>query len=144
MYTTLTYYRSTYLGQAVADDTKLTQLLTRASDDMDIATLGRIDTTEMGAKELDWLAKATCAQAESYAQNGITETATGASVSLGSFSESGNSGSNTAGAVCSRASRYLMMTGLLNRSMASFPVRNVQELDNGGVMPETNTSAEPI
>ena len=87
MYATLEYYRTTYLGQAVSDDTKLTQLLTRASDDMDIACMGRINTTVMNTVELDFLMKATCAQAESYAQEGTADGI--GSVSLGSFSQSG-------------------------------------------------------
>lgn len=133
MYATLSYYRTTYLGQAVADDPTLTRLLTRASDDMDLACMGRIDTSEMNSVALDYLMKATCAQAESYAQEGTAD-ATG-SVSLGSFSMSGKEGA-VPGGVCKRASRYLMYTGLLNRAVASMPERNLQELKSGGVIPE--------
>jgi hypothetical protein len=135
MYATIVYYRTTYLGQAVADDTKLTQLLTRASDDMDIACMGRIDTTEMNTVALDYLMKATCAQAESYAQEGTADSS--GSVSLGSFSMSGKEGV-APGGVCKRSARYLVFTGLLNRAVASMPVRNLQELASGGVIPETN------
>jgi hypothetical protein len=135
MYATLEYYRTTYMGQAVADDTKLTQLLTRASDDMDMACLGRIDTSEMNSVAIDWLSKATCAQAESYAQEGTADSS--GSVSLGSFSMSGKE-SAAPGGVCKRAARYLVFTGLMNRAVASMPVRNLQELESGGVIPGTN------
>ena len=139
MYATLTYYRNTYLGQAVADDTKLTQLLTRASDDMDIACMGRIDITEMNTVALDYLMKATCAQAESYAQEGTADAS--GSVSLGSFSMSGKE-SATPGGLSKRASRLLMYTGLMNRAVATYPVRNLQELESGGVIPDTNPGVE--
>ena len=140
MYTTITYYRSTYLGQAVPDDTKLTQYLTRASDDMDLASLGRIDTSIMSVTELAWLQKAVCAQAEGYAQEGLSDAS--GSVSLGSFSMSGKENS-VPGGLNKRASRYLMMTGLLNRSVYSAPSRNLYQLDSGGVIPEqTNMVTE--
>ena len=139
MYATPTYYRNTYLGQAVADDTKLTQLLTRASDDMDIACMGRVDTTEMNTVALDYLMKATCAQAESYAQEGTADAS--GSVSLGSFSMSGKE-SAAPGGVCKRSARYLVFTGLMNRAAASMPVRNLQELASGGVIPETNLGVD--
>ena len=139
MYATLTYYRNTYLGQAVADDTKLTQLLTRASDDMDIACMGRIDITEMNTVALDYLMKATCAQAESYAQEGTADAS--GSVSLGSFSMSGKE-SAAPGGVCKRSARYLVFTGLMNRAVATYPVRNLQELESGGMIPETNLGVE--
>lgn len=139
MYATLTYYRNTYLGQPVADDTALTRLLTRASDDMDIACMGRIDTTEMNSIALDYLMKATCAQAESYAQEGTADIS--GSVSLGSFSQSGKDGAFPGG-VSKRASRYLMYTGLLNRSIASMPVRNIYQLGSGGVIPQPNLDVE--
>jgi hypothetical protein len=139
MYATLTYYRNTYLGQAVADDTKLTQLLTRASQDMDIACMGRIDITEMNTVALDYLMKATCAQAESYAQEGTADAS--GSVSLGSFSMSGKE-SVAPGGLSKRASRLLMYTGLMNRAVATYPVRNLQELESGGVIPDTNPGVE--
>lgn len=139
MYATLSYYRTTYLGQAVSDDTTLTRLLTRASDDMDIACMGRIDTDDMNSVALDYLMKATCAQAESYAQEGTAD-ATG-SVSLGSFSQSGKDGA-APGGLCKRASRNLMLTGLMNRAIASMPARNLQELASGGVIPETILGVE--
>lgn len=139
MYATLAYYRTTYIGQVVPDDPTLTRYLTRASDDMDIACLGRIDTTEMNEVALDNLMRATCAQAESYAQEGTADP-TG-SVSLGSFSMSGKEGA-IPGGVCNRAKRYLAFTGLLNRSVASMPVRNLYELESGGVIPETNLGVD--
>ena len=139
MYATPTYYRTTYIGQAVADDTKLTQLLTRASDDMDIACMGRVDTTEMNTVALDYLMKATCAQAESYAQEGTADAS--GSVSLGSFSQSGKDGA-APGGVCKRSARYLVFTGLMNRSVATIPVRNLQELASGRVIPETNLGVD--
>lgn len=132
-YATLTYYRNDYIGQPVADDTTLTRLLTRASQDMDTACLGRIDVSELNSVALDYLARATCAQAESYAQEGTSDMS--GSVSLGSFSMSGNS---APGGICNRAARNLTFTGLLNRSVALYPVRNLQELDSGGVIPEEN------
>jgi hypothetical protein len=139
MYATLAYYRTTYLGQAVADDPTLTRLLTRASDDMDIACMGRIDTAGMNSVALDYLMKATCAQAESYAQEGTADGS--GSVSLGSFSMSGKD-TATPGGIAKRAARYLVFTGLMNRSVVVYPVRNLQELQSGGVFPKTNEGTD--
>lgn len=135
MYATMVYYRTIYMGQPVADDTTLTRLLTRASQDMDVSCLGRIDVTEMNSVALDYLARATCAQAEGYAQEGTADGS--GSVSLGTFSMSGKDGSMPGG-ICNRASRNLAMTGLLNRAVASYPVRRLQDLASGGVYPVTN------
>ena len=46
MYTTLDYYKTTYGGRT-APDAGLTAMLNRAADDIDIATLNRVDTSIM-------------------------------------------------------------------------------------------------
>ena len=135
MYATLEYYRATYIGQPVADDTKLTQLLTRASQDIDIMTLNRIDVSELCDEQLEQLSNATCAQAEFYAQNGIVSSGA-ESHSLGSYSQSG--GTSESSGVCGRAMSFLALTGLLNRAVASYPVRRLDELEAGGVIPVSN------
>ena len=135
MYADLDYYRDTYIGETVSDDTTLTKYLTRASQDLDIATLNRIYTDDMGEEQLEILKNATCAQAEFYAQNGTADL--GGSVSLGSFSGS-DGGSATSGGMCSRAVRFLALSGLLNRSVTSLPIRKLYELQSGGVIPEEN------
>lgn len=135
MYADLDYYRTTYIGETVSDDTTLTKYLTRATQDIDTASLGRIDTDDMGDEQLTLLKNANCAQAEFYAQNGTADL--GGSVSLGSFSGS-DGGSMSFGGMCSRAIRFLSLTGLLNRSVASYPNRKLYELNKGGVIPEEN------
>lgn len=135
MYADLDYYRDTYIGETVSDDTTLTKYLTRATQDIDTASLGRIDTDDMGDEQLELLKNATCAQAEFYAQNGTADL--GGSVSLGSFSCS-DVGSMSFGGMCSRAVRFLALSGLLNRSVASYPNRKLYELNKGGVIPEEN------
>ena len=135
MYADLDYYRTAYIGETVTDDTTLTKYLTRATQDIDIASLGRIDTDNMGDEQLALLKNANCAQAEFYAQNGTADL--GGSVSLGSFSGSDGS-SASSGGMCSRAARFLALSGLLNRSVASYPKRKLYELNKGGVIPEEN------
>ncbi len=118
-YATLTYYKTTYAG-ASASDALITSYLTRASDDIDMMAIIPIDTSGMGADQLDLLAKATCAQAEGYIQNGDAEVA--GSISLGSFSISGG-GVVKRGAMFARAYRYATMAGIMNRAIATVPSR---------------------
>ena len=51
MYTTLDYYKTTYGGRT-APDAVLTAMLNRAADDIDIATLNRVDTSTMSDADL--------------------------------------------------------------------------------------------
>lgn len=128
-YTTLEYYTDTYKGRTAADAT-VEAYIGRGADDIDIATMNRIDTSAMSEEELEILAKANCAQAEAYVERGTTQL-TG-SVSLGSFSMSGESGSF--GPICKRAAQFLAVIGLLDRSVASLPARDMQDLHGGGVV----------
>lgn len=121
-YATLTYYKTTYAG-ASASDALITSYLARASDDIDMMAIVPIDTSSMGEEQLDLLAKAACAQAEGYIQNGEAEVA--GSISLGSFSISGG-GVVKRGAMFARAYRYATMAGLLNRSIGSIPSRHAE------------------
>jgi hypothetical protein len=130
-YATLTYYKTTYVGET-ASDADITKWLNRASDDLDALSILPIDITTMSADQLDLLAKATCAQAEGYIQGGGEEFV--GSVSLGGFSMNG--GAKKSGGLFDRAARYAFRLGLLNRSVASMPGRNLQELSSGGVIPE--------
>lgn len=134
-YATLEYYKTTYGGASAADAT-ITAYLNRASDDMDMMSMVAIDTASMGVEQLDLLAKATCAQAEGYINNGDAELSSG-SVSLGAFSMSGASGSKKSG-LFTRAYRFAVMAGLANRSVASLPGRNLHQLNSGGYIPEEN------
>ena len=129
-----TYAQYTALGYATASQATIESYLNRASDDMDIASLGKLDSTALEAEETAILVKATCAQAEHYVLNG-----TGGfegNVSLGTFSMSG--AKSTSSVVCSRAMRFLAMIGMTNRSVGVSPSRHLYELESGGVIPETN------
>lgn len=138
-YATLSYYKTTYVGKT-AEDATITALLNRASIDIDVATLNRIDITVMEAGELEYLYQANCAQAEYYIQNGTTEAS--GSASLGSFSYSGETGQSAPGGLCNRAARLLSMLGLMNRAVGVLPIRNMQELSDGSVIPETREAVE--
>lgn len=131
-YATLEYYKNTY-GGASASDAIITSKLARASDDLDMMAVVAIDTDAMGADQLDLLAKATCAQAEGYVQNGDADIA--GNVSLGAFSMSGGSAKKTSG-IFARAYRFARLAGIGNRSVGALPHRNLQELNSGGVFPE--------
>lgn len=115
MYATVDFYKNDYKGKTVPES-KLEELLTRASDDMDVASLGRIFLQELSDEQKDWLARATCAQAEDYAQNGTAELS--GSVSLGSFSGSADGKQKQAG-VSLRALKFLVLAGLANRAVRS-------------------------
>jgi hypothetical protein len=77
MYTTLDYYKTTYGGRTAADAV-LTTMLNRAADDIDIATLNRVDTSIMS--EADLMCFNELRTAEFYVLNGTTETAGSASL----------------------------------------------------------------
>ena len=129
-----TYAQYIALGYATAAQATVEAYLNRASDDMDIASLGKLDSTALEVEETAILVKATCAQAEHYVLNG-----TGGfegNVSLGTFSMSG--AKPPVGVVCSRAMRFLAMIGMTNRSVGASPSRHLYELESGGVIPETN------
>jgi len=132
-YATLTYYKTTYVGES-ASDADITKWLDRASDDIDAMTVLPIDVDTLSATQLDLLSRAACAQAEGYIRNGGDEFS--GSVSLGGFSMNG--ASKKSGGFFDRAARYLFRLGLLNRSVGAYPARNVQELSSGGVIPEEN------
>lgn len=132
-YATLTYYKTTYVGEA-ASDADIEKYLDRASDDIDAITVQAIDTDTMSASQLDLLARATCAQAEGYIQGG--DSSFSGSVGLGGFSMSGVV--KKTGGLFDRAGRYAFRLGLLNRSIGCLPSRNLQELKTGGVIPEVN------
>lgn len=131
-----TYAQYTALGYATSAQATVEAYLNRASDDMDIASLGKLDSTALEAEETAILVKATCAQAEHYVLNG-----TGGfdgNVSLGTFSMSGASSSSPSKILCQRAMRFLAMIGMTNRSVGVSPSRHLYELESGGVIPETN------
>lgn len=131
-----TYAQYIALGYASAAQATIEAYLNRASDDMDIVSLGKLDASTLEPEEVAILVKATCAQAEHYVLNG-----TGGfegSVSLGTFSMSGNSSSSPSKILCQRSMRFLAMIGMTNRSVAASPSRQLYELESGGVIPETN------
>ena len=133
-YATLSYYKTTYVGKT-AEDAVITAMLNRASIDLDVAALNRIDITVMEASELEMLYQANCAQAEYYIQNGTAEAS--GSASLGSFSYSSNAKETAPGGLCNRAMRLIALLGFANRAVGSFPVRRMQELSDGSVIPES-------
>lgn len=133
-YATLDYYKNTYGGKTASDPT-ITAYLNRASKDLDIASMNRIVVAEMEVEELVSLYDANCAQAEFYVDNGTSVQGSGESASLGSFSYSGSS-TAAPGGLSKRAAQFLMLTGLMSRAIATSPVRRMQELSSGGVIPE--------
>lgn len=139
-YAKLDYYKNTYAGKTAADAT-LTAYLNRAARDLDLASMNRIVIADMEAEELAALYDANCAQAEFYVENGTGAASSGGSASLGSFSYSGDS-SQFAGGVSKRAFQFLMLAGLTNRAIATSPTRRMQDLNGGGVIPETRTGID--
>lgn len=115
MYADTDYYNDTYIGRTCTDDDILEKWLSRASDDIDVVTLGTVDITELSTGALEYLKKATCAQTEYYVINGDEEDSA-ESFSLGAFSikESTDKGSE-GGVLCNRALRYLVLAGLGHR-----------------------------
>lgn len=129
-----TYAQYIALGYQSAAQTTVEAYLARASDDMDIVSLGKLDSTALEVEELAILVKATCAQAEHYVLNGTSGFE--GSVSLGIFSMSGVK--KPVEVVCDRAMRFLAMIGMTNRSVGTSPARRLQSLDSGGVIPSAN------
>jgi len=115
-YATLTYYKSTYGGKSV-DDTETTKWLNRASDTIDMATGGVIDTSTLSTYQNDMLQKACCAQTEYYVVNGDDYNTSGvSSASIGKFSYSNGSTTKTPSLV-DRAMQYLELAGLTFRGI---------------------------
>jgi hypothetical protein len=107
-YADLTYYKNTWKGTTISDaDT--TKWLDRATDDIDIITNQSIDISILTTKQLDYLKKANCSQAEYYINNG-QDGIDGESLSIGQFSISGVSKSNDN--LCDLAYKYLDAAGL--------------------------------
>mgnify|MGYP002855578470 FL=1 len=121
MYADVDFYRNTYYGSD-ASDTELKKWLSRASDDIDIATLHRIGNLSDFPEDVQTaIKKAACAQTENYieAGSGIDGLA---SLSVGSFSVSASDGGKRA-VLCTRATQYLAQTGLLCRAIGSAECR---------------------
>jgi hypothetical protein len=129
-----TYAQYVALGYASAAQATVEAYLNRASDDMDIASLGKLDSTALETEETAILVKAACAQAEHYVLNGTSSFE--GNVSLGIFSMSG--AKKPSGMVCDRAMRFLAMIGMTNRSVGTSPTRRLYQLDSGGVIPAQN------
>jgi len=129
-----TYAQYIALGYASAAQATIEAYLSRASDDIDLYSLGKLDSTALEVEELAILVKATCAQAENYVLNGTSGFE--GSVSLGIFSMSGVK--KPSGMVCDRSMRFLAAIGMTNRSIGTSPSRRLYQLESGGVIPETN------
>jgi hypothetical protein len=114
-FATVDYYKDSYYG-ADAADSEIEKWLSRATDDINTATLGNIDMLTISAAFKTLVRKATCAQAENYIMNGQGAEYTG--LSVGAFSVSGMSG-KTQGVLCDRAKQYLALTGLMNRCIGT-------------------------
>jgi len=104
-----TFYRDTYAGAAVSDDTELTRLLTKASNDIDLICNYNFTFSELDATDQKFVKMATCAQAESYAVHGEDDQDF-QNISLGAFSISGGGKKNQNSYVCDNALKYLYMT----------------------------------
>ena len=118
MYADINFYKEEYLGEDPQDDVLLNKLLSRASDDVDYYA-PELEVSELSAKDLELLKKATCAQAEFYVLNGEeynnsdTDSAT-----IGKFSYGGAKAQKTSNNdMCPRALKYLTHTGLLYRGV---------------------------
>ena len=104
-YTTLTFYKTVWQGFSNSD-TETQKYIDRAADDIDIMTNLSIEVSLLTAKQLEFLQKANCAQAESYIKGSDDYD----SLSIGSFSISGNKESNDN--LCKEALKYLNAAGL--------------------------------
>jgi hypothetical protein len=114
-YITSDYYTATYYG--IYAGAEFDRLAARASDDIDLATMGQIVVDELTPRQLALLQKATAAQVEFYVINGDTynDSAEGEE-HLGAYSRSGRQTANPA-ALCARAKAYLEQAGLMNRAV---------------------------
>ncbi|MGJ9460290.1 hypothetical protein [Oceanobacillus sp. CF4.6] len=96
MYIDKTYYDDTYLGTPIDDVAEFNRTAQRASDVIDRLTHYRIDESTLSAFQLNQLKMATAVLVEHYAMNGgydaVMESEGMASVNVGSFSYSSNSG----------------------------------------------------
>lgn len=118
-YITLAYYKTDYLGVDPQNDTELTRVIARASDDVDMQTGYGIVLDDLDAAQLAIVQKATAAQAEFYVQNGDTynEAAGSGSERIGAYSKSGSSSGSSSShvALCPRARAYLEQSWLMYR-----------------------------
>mgnify|MGYP001251286330 FL=1 len=116
-YADKTYYRNTYKGRAITDDTTLDNLLERASDDIDIFCGYNFTFADMAAQFQTLIQKATCAQAEAAYFDGDDLDSGFTSVSIGSFSISGGKSGKSAGSLHGNCMKYLNLTGLTHRGI---------------------------
>lgn len=110
-YATDDFYRNVYRGPDGG-----VEFLSRASDDIDMQVVRAINVSALCPEQRELLAKATCAQAEGYVLNGDPDNIAEGSVSLGSFSIS-SGGAKKVGKLYRRASDYLFLAGLANRTL---------------------------
>lgn len=112
-YITKDYYTKTYYG--IDAGSEFDRLAARASDDIDLATMGQIAIEELSLQQLALVQKATAAQVEFYVINGDTfNDSLAGDEHLGSYSRSGRQTANPA-ALCARAKAYLEQAGLMSR-----------------------------
>lgn len=112
----LDYYKTIYYGEDPDDDSTLTKLIIRASEDINAQTGFQIESLEDYDEFVkNLIYKATAAQTEWYVLNGenFNDTSNG-SVTIGKFSYSKSSLAGTNG-LSSRARMYLEQTGLMFR-----------------------------
>lgn len=123
-YIDVDYYNNDYEGTPVADETLLKRMIKRASEQIDSIIgykLQGVDFTKVAPFIRDQVKKATAAQVEFLAINGITSATVsegGGGFSVGSYSENGMSaGANEAPShhdlYAISVTEYLKPTGLL-------------------------------
>ena len=118
----LDYYKNTYYGEDPDNDTELTKLIIRASDDVTAFCLwNNLDGLEdFNDVVKNCVFKATAAQTEWYVLNGETyNNDDSTSVSISKYSYGGNTKANANGVqLCQRALLYLEQLGLDYRGVS--------------------------
>lgn len=114
-----TFYLDTYLGKNPGSD--LARLLSRASDDVELACPNGIVEADLSADEVTLVKKAVCAQVEFYTQNGdvYNESEVAGGEQIGSFQRSvGYQQRRSPAALCPRAMAYLEQSGVAFRGVS--------------------------
>ena len=111
-YANFTYYSTIWKGESAESD--ISKYLERASDDIDMITDNQIDISELTTKQLDYLKKANCIQADYYVSRGYDEDVYN-SLSIGKVSLSGPM--KKVSELNEKAKQYLNSAGLLDRSV---------------------------
>lgn len=105
------FYSTVWGGESSEEE--IEKYLSRASDDIDMITDNQIELNELTAKQIEYLKKANCVQADTYISHGYNEDVYD-SVSVGKVSLSGL---KKLSIMNNKAMQYLISAGLLVRSV---------------------------